>query len=229
MFAQQDEVIRNFNKFLEEQQAIEGKAKLTLALFDSGYELVYDKVDLRYARPLNRDTFKIQGSTAMNDAIGKTLSRLVNKKKAIVLIHTDGEENSSREYSQGAVKELVDTLKKKWEFIFVGGDINARHTGSNLGIVRTAAVTNDCFGTENTYANFCSTTSAYRSGGLAASAKVGLVENGKYADTNLPLEDNNLPDVSDITSTEFGKDNFNLSNLSIDDLAKLKAQIHKDD
>ena len=60
----QDEVIRNFNQFLEEQQSVEGKAKLTLALFDSGYELVYDKVDIHKAKPLNRDTFKIQGSTS---------------------------------------------------------------------------------------------------------------------------------------------------------------------
>jgi len=181
MGGQQEEVIRNFNKFLEEQQSVDGKAKLTLALFDTGYELLYDKINLQKAKPLNRDSFKIQGATAMNDAIGKTLSRLINKKKAIVLIHTDGYENSSTEYSQGAVKELVDTLKKKWEFIFVGGDINANQIGGSLGIVRTANVSNTVFGTENTYVNFSNTTYAYRAGGLTASAKVGLVEDGVNA------------------------------------------------
>jgi hypothetical protein len=194
MGGQQDEVIRNFNKFLEEQQSVDGKAKLTLALFDTSYSLVYDKINLQDAKPLNRETFCIQGATAMNDAIGKTLSRMINKKKAIVLIHTDGEENSSREYSQGAVKELVETLKKKWEFIFVGGDINAKQTGSNLGILRTANVSNTVFGTQNTYANFSNTTSAYRKGGLVASASVNLVEDGKFSDTGNLGEKGNLLD-----------------------------------
>ena len=204
MRGQQDEVIRNFNKFLEEQQSMDGKAKLTVALFDTAYELLYDKVNLQKAKPLNRETFNIQGATAMNDAIGKTLSRMINKKKAIVLIHTDGEENSSGEYSQGAVKELVDTLKKKWEFIFVGGDINAKQTGCNLGIMRTANVSNTVYGTQNTYANFSNTTSAYRKGGLVASASVDLVEDGSFAD-------------------KLGK-NGSLSDLGITDLQELNEQ-----
>jgi len=178
----QDEVIRNFNKFLEEQQSIEGKAKMTLVLFDSGYEMVYDRVKLENIKPLNRDTFKIQGCTAMNDAIGKTLTKMLDKEKAIVLIHTDGDENSSTQYNASHVKEMVDSLKKKWEFIFVAGDLNAQSIGGNLGFTRNANVSNTVFGTENTYANFSSTTTAYRSGGLVASAAVSLTEDGAFAD-----------------------------------------------
>lgn len=177
----QDEVIRNFNKFLEEQQSIEGKAKLTLALFDTEYELVYDKVKLSEVKPLNRETFKIQGCTAMNDAIGKTLTKMLDKEKAIVLIHTDGEENSSREYSAGHIKEMVDSLKKKWEFIFVAGDLDAKKYADTYGIRKAAAVSNTLYGTANTYANFSSTTTAYRSGGLVASNAVNLVEDGNFA------------------------------------------------
>jgi hypothetical protein len=182
MGGQQEEVIRNFNKFLEEQQSIEGKAKLTLALFDTNYELVYDRVKLSEAKPLNKETFRIQGCTAMNDAIGKTLTKMLDKEKAIVLIHTDGYENSSQKYSAEHVKEMVDSLKKKWEFIFVGGGIDARATADTFGIRKAAAVSNTLYGTENTYANFSNTTTAYRSGGLIASANVNLVEDGNFAE-----------------------------------------------
>ena len=240
MSRQQDEVIRNFNKFLEEQQSVEGKAKLTLALFDTAYELVYDKVDIHKERPLNRETFRIQGATAMRDAIGKTLSKLINKKRGIVLIHTDGYENSSIEYSAGAVKELVDTLKKKWEFIFVGGDIDAQRTGSDLGIMRTAAVSNDMFGTQNTYQNFCATTTAYRGGGLEASAKVGLVENGTFAEGDTPdaMKDasGNEFDISNgpgnllKTPSVFGGPLANgFEGLSEEDLAKIKEALDSKD
>ena len=230
MRRQQDEVIRNFNQFLEEQQSVEGKAKLTLALFDTEYELLYDKVDIQAARPLNRETFHIQGATAMNDAIGKTLSRLINKKRGIVLIHTDGDENSSQEYSAGAVKELVDTLKKKWEFIFVGGNINARQTGANLGIMRTANVSNTAYGTANTYQNFCATTSAYRDGGLAASAKVGLVEDGAFADGDLDItKSNNVGDLLKTPSVFGGPLSNGFEGLSEEDLAKIKEALDSKD
>lgn len=177
----QDEVIRNFNRFLEEQQSVEGKAKMTVALFDTGYELLYDRVKLSKVKPLNRETFQIQGCTAMNDAIGKTLVKLLDKEKAIVLIHTDGEENSSTHYTASHVKEMVDSLKKKWEFIFVAGDLNAQEVGSNLGFMRNANVSNTKYGITNTYANFSNTTTAYRTGGLVASANVNLVEDGYFA------------------------------------------------
>ena len=178
----QDEVIRNFNKFLEEQQSIEGKAKMTLVLFDSEYEMVYDRVKLENIKPLSRETFKIQGCTAMNDAIGKTLTKMLDKEKAIVLIHTDGDENSSTQYTPSHIKEMVDSLKKKWEFIFVAGDLNAQSIGSDLGFMRNANVSNTIGGTVNTYANFSNTTTAYRSGGLLASASVALAEDGAFAD-----------------------------------------------
>jgi len=178
----QDEVIRNFNKFLEEQQSIEGKAKMTLVLFDTGYEMVYDRVKLANIKPLNRETFNIQGCTAMNDAIGKTLTKMLDKEKAIVLIHTDGDENSSTEYTASHIKEMVDSLKKKWEFIFVAGDLNAQAISANLGIMRSANVSNTLAGTQNTYANFSNTTTAYRDGGLIASASVNLAEDGNFAD-----------------------------------------------
>lgn len=221
MSGQAEEVIANFNRFLAEQKDLEGKANLTLVLFDDQYEIVYDSLKLSKVPPLTTGTYYTRGMTAMNDAIGKTLNSLQRKKKAIVLVHTDGYENASKEYTYATVKTLVDKLKKKWEFIFVGGDINAREMGSNLGIMRTACVSNDVFGTANTYANFSNTTSAYRAGGLTASAKVGMVENGSFADA----ESKRDGDVDITTTTTTG----GLSDLSINDLFDLKAEIHKKD
>ena len=57
--------------------------------------------------------------------------------------------------------------------------------GSQLGIARTANVSNSVFGTQNTYANFSNTTTAYRAGGLVESASVNLVEDGQFVDGNV--------------------------------------------
>lgn len=182
MSNQASEVISNFNKFLAEQKSIDGKANLTLVLFDDEYDMVYDSLDLAEVPPLTEGTYFTRGMTAMNDGIGRTLNKKQRNEKAIVLIHTDGWENASQEYTYATVKTLVDKLKKKWEFIFVGGDINAKEMSANLGIVRSANVSNTEFGTSNTYANFSNTTSAYRVGGLVASAKVSMVEDGGFAE-----------------------------------------------
>jgi len=182
MSNQASEVIGNFNKFLAEQKSIDGKANLTLVLFDDEYEMVYDSLDLTEVPPLTEGTYFTRGMTAMNDGIGRTLNKKQRNEKAIVLIHTDGWENASQEYTYATVKTLVDKLKKKWEFIFVGGDINAKEMSANLGIMRSANVSNTIHGTCNTYDNFSNTTTAYRAGGLIASANVAMIEDGDFAD-----------------------------------------------
>lgn len=176
MSKQAPEVITNFNNFLKEQQALEGKATLTLVLFDDQYEVVYDELSLNEVPLLTKEIYFCRGMTSMNDAIGKTLNTMQRKDKAIVLIHTDGDENTSREYTYETVKTLVDKLKDKWEFIFVGGEIDAKAVSANLGFSRGMNVHNDSLGNQAVYGAFASTTTAYRKGGLVASAAVELTD-----------------------------------------------------
>jgi len=156
------EVVSNFNKFLKEQQALPGKAKLTLAVFDNEVKVIHDKVNLADVNPITNE-YVIGGATAMYDGIGMTLAPLLSKKKAIVLIHTDGYENSSKEYNKYDVKKMIDS-KKKWKFIFVGADINAADVGTGMGIniadtIQTTRSAEDLVGSYNV---FSSATMAYR-------------------------------------------------------------------
>lgn len=167
----ESEVIGNFNNFLKEQKKLEGKAKLTLVLFDDQYDMIYDEIDLQKARPLTKKQYYARGMTRMNDAVGRTLTNKAGKKKAIVLIHTDGEENDSREYKHKDIKKMVKKLKKKWEFIFVGADINVQQRNEDYGFTHTLQSHNDGFGTRNSYNLFNTTTACYRSsGGVVGSA-----------------------------------------------------------
>ncbi len=193
-----NEVIRNFNNFLEEQQSLEGKAKLTLALFDSGYKLVYDEIDLKKAKPLTNEVYSCQGMTAMNDAVGRTLTNKSRKKKAIVLIHTDGMENASREYRADDVKKLVKKLKKKWEFIFVGANIDAQKTNKSYGFTHTLQSNQNDFGYDNSYNLFNTVSTCYRSTGVVNSAAtVAAVAEANAAEgsssANAVVDKNGLP------------------------------------
>jgi uncharacterized protein YegL len=68
------------------------------------------------------------GATAMRDAIGYTIDKLQATTKAdddtayLVLIISDGEENSSKKYTVGALNEQIRSLQRtgKWTFTYMG-------------------------------------------------------------------------------------------------------------
>lgn len=157
------EVIGGFNNFIDEQKKIEGKAKVTLVLFDDQYEVLHDKVDLKKVGILTEDQYYTRGMTAMNDAIGKTINTLKKKKKAIVLIQTDGAENASQEYTSADIKTLInDKSKKGWDFQFLGADIDAVTSGNNIGIAKTLDFAKTKYGYRQAFTSMSVETANYR-------------------------------------------------------------------
>ena len=75
------------------------------------------------------------GMTSLNDAIGESIHYLNQKIGAalsdadtdvIMLIMTDGHENSSKQYTATAVKTLMETCEQtgKWNFLFLGAGLD---------------------------------------------------------------------------------------------------------
>lgn len=103
-----EDTIGGFNKFLSEQRNKPGKNLLTLVQFDNEYQIVHDGCPLADVPNLNHSTYEPRGSTALIDAIGRTIDRLGRKLadmpeherpgKVIMCVITDGQENSSTEY-----------------------------------------------------------------------------------------------------------------------------------
>lgn len=130
------QTINNFNEFLSEQKRQPGEARLRLVQFDDQYEFLYDK-PLQAAEPLTDTTFVPRGSTALNDAIGRTCDELGHELrhmaeidrpgKVVVIVLTDGYENASKTYSQHKVKQIVGHQRSKynWAFIFMGAEERA--------------------------------------------------------------------------------------------------------
>lgn len=147
------DTIGGFNQFLQEQQAVPGESTITLAQFDNIYEIIYDAAKLSEAEPLTDATFVPRGSTALLDAIGRTiyntgerLSALPEDQrpdKVVFVILTDGEENSSREYSADRINEMISHQRDvyKWQFVFLGANQDAITTASKIGIHAHAALT----------------------------------------------------------------------------------------
>lgn len=137
MSAVANDTIGGFNQFLKEQQIPRGDTcLLSLMQFDTEYEYVHKAVPVANVPPLSHLTFQPRGATALNDAIGKTIAETRarvsdDKTRCLFVIITDGEENSSREYTGEQIKQLIKTqgALPNWDFIFIGANQDAFMTG----------------------------------------------------------------------------------------------------
>lgn len=170
--------IDGFNEFLNGQKACGGEATISLIQFDDQYETVYEGTPIHKAPKLNNKNFQPRGMTALNDAIGRTISTLgcytsccqscnCRNTKQIIVIITDGQENRSREYTQASVASMVSAGKNKgWEFIFIGANQDAVLTGQryNFDIGKTITYTQSNIGTASVFNAASSLTGNLRSG-----------------------------------------------------------------
>ena len=123
------DTIDGFNSFIESQKQFGGT--MTLCLFDDKFETVYDKTPIDEVPVLTEDTFVPRGGTALLDAMGQIL-KMDLSDDAMVIVLTDGEENSSRTYTSAHVKDLVDL--KPWKFVYLGANQDAVLAATKLGI-----------------------------------------------------------------------------------------------
>jgi len=139
-----NDTIGGFNSYINTLKADKkNEYAFSLTLFDTSYETRYVSVDLKDVQELNLKTYTPNGWTALYDAIGKTVAAVddLGKKydKVLTVILTDGEENSSREFTLSAIKSLIKSKEDlgNWTFVFLGADISAYQVGDQMGI-RTA-------------------------------------------------------------------------------------------
>lgn len=170
------DTIGGFNAMLKEQQTIEGEAFVTTVLFDDQYELLHDRIDIKAISPLNEHDYTVRGSTALLDAVGKTIHKIrrVQKstaedyraEKVLFVIITDGAENASRKYTAEQVKALIQHQREKhgWEFIFIGANMDAVVEADRIGIAadRVRNYIADSIGTSTVYSDISKMSTAFR-------------------------------------------------------------------
>ncbi len=156
-----NDAIGGFNAFLTAQRREEGEARLTLVLFDDQYEVLHKSIPLSHVPDLSTATFLPRGSTALLDAIGRTLAKMTRAfaarpdetkpGKVIIAILTDGHENASTQYTKLHIADLITEKRAQgWEFIFLAANQDAIATAATLRINPADAITfvNDKAGTD---------------------------------------------------------------------------------
>ena len=161
----EDDTIGGYNAMLEKQQKEEGQALVTTVFFDDKYHIIHDRTNIEDISPISNKEYFVGGCTALLDAVGHTINKIVNATKytkeesqadqVIFVITTDGMENSSIEYNYKKVKSMIEYQKEKykWEFIFLGANIDAVAAAASFGIDKDRA-TNYHADSEGTKLNY---------------------------------------------------------------------------
>lgn len=148
MSSRVDQVISGFNEFLQEHENIED-CRVSLYTFHSRVTTVFEGIPIKSVKKLDREHYTPSGMTALWDAMGHVLQQIPlplaeQTNKYIVIILTDGEENSSTLYRPGALKDMIK-MRPHMELVYVGSNQDAVFNAQVLGGTDKGALSySDC-------------------------------------------------------------------------------------
>lgn len=174
MVAIQRDAQGGLNTFIDEQKKLPGEATLTLVQFDTEYEMLCENKPIRDVQPY---VLTPRGATALLDAMGITIAKIGERLsktpeaqrpgKVLVAVITDGEENSSKEFTREKVFEMIKHQREvyKWEFVFIAANQDAIQAGASYGIANAMNFAPTGMGVSCAYMNLTRSAAQYRSTG----------------------------------------------------------------
>ncbi len=161
----EDDTLGGFNSMIEKQKTIDGEVIVSTVLFDHDFKVLHHREPLNKVTPLTRKDYYVRGTTALLDAIGRSIQKIRHihhqhqetevPDKTMFIIITDGMENASKEYDTTQIKALIEktTKENEWEFIFLGANIDAIDVGQRFGM-RKDRIANYHADKEGTHLNY---------------------------------------------------------------------------
>ncbi len=142
-----DEALGSVNAYadavgkVEEGEVDDLKTSVTLAVFDYQQGLQFDvlRKDVEPAAWTNvtNDDVTPRGMTPLFDAINRTITMAEadNPEKAVIVIMTDGHENSSREVTRDGAKAALERAEARgWEVVFLGAEFASFGDADAVGV-----------------------------------------------------------------------------------------------
>jgi hypothetical protein len=205
MQTMQEPAVAAFNAFVKSQLDVPGDARLTLVQFDDAYEIPVSACPVKEVPQLTAATYIPRGSTALLDAIGRTIKDTGDRiqalpdaekpGKVIIAIFTDGEENASHEYTAKHISDIIRLHReeKGWEFLFLAANQDAMASASNMKM------------SLNNSSNVKFSAHGVFSTGTAMSRKVRSMRMKSSGNMDAQAIEDDLKTMSDIVKEEEGK------------------------
>lgn len=156
MIPMREAVVDGLNSYISRMRETPGDSKWSLVLFDDedsarGAEelfptTVFEAVGEREIKHLKYDDFRPRGATALVDAVCKTMrqtdARISGQSHVtpIMMIITDGLENSSKEFDTSKMREMVARREARgWNFSYLAANQDAWSVAQKYDIARNTS------------------------------------------------------------------------------------------
>lgn len=139
----QDATIEGFNAYLQSLKDTDGEMRFSLTLFDTvSLEKPVVDVPVKNVHPLTKQTYRPNGGTPLYDAVCDTLLAIETRMgndvttPCLVMIITDGQENSSHRYNLASMQEIIKKLTDKgnWTFAYQGANVDVWTNAQAYGV-----------------------------------------------------------------------------------------------
>lgn len=154
--------ISGFNEYINNLKR-EKNINVTLTTFNSNkIDIVYKNKNVTNIVELTNERYNPDFTTPLYDAVGKTIREIddAKNKENLIVVITDGEENSSKEYTRQMIFEKIKEKEKLgWTFVFMGANQDAWAEGYKIGALQGNTMN---FDTKNMRATFCALSNSTR-------------------------------------------------------------------
>jgi uncharacterized protein YegL len=145
--ARWENAIGSINEYVRTLKTEDVKAEITTVAFDSygtnafgfalDFNVIRNAVYLNEYTEIDANEIKPRGGTPLYDATAQTINCAIerNNPKTVIVIMTDGEENSSKENNLATIKtRIAECESRDWDVLFLGAEFNADIVASSYGI-----------------------------------------------------------------------------------------------
>ena len=159
------EMERGLNAFVRDQAA---GADVMLYEFDHVMTEVWPMQPIESAP---RYQLEPRGGTSLYDSLGEFMAIVGDElaeedvyRPVCVVVVTDGEDTTSKEWTYQSVADQIAYWRDgyRWQFIFLGANVDAVATAASMGIPEQTALTFDVRSAKATYAALSATVSDWR-------------------------------------------------------------------
>lgn len=137
--------VKGFNEQVQEAKKVKADLDVDIGLVQFNGEVeftIWGKKPDEISELTNAD-YRPNGSTALRDAVGFSIDRLVDEAKNypedssyLVIIISDGEENASKHVEAKMLAERIQELQntKKWTFTYMGANFDLAKIAAEMNI-----------------------------------------------------------------------------------------------
>ena len=156
------EAIGSINGYIKK---LDEKDNIHLAVFDSVSYDVIREMPVEFWQDIHKKEVEPRGGTPLYDSCGKimTTAEEAAAEKTILVVMTDGYENSSHEYNSESIKSKVKSWEDRgWEVVFLGANFdNVETVSGGVGVSLNKTLNFQAGNFERGFESLTASTQAY--------------------------------------------------------------------